>query len=325
MHTVALAVTDGVPVFEVAAACEVFDRERPDLVDPWYDFRVCAPAGTRFGGWFDVATTHGLDELARADTVIVPASRDVHQPPPADLVEAVRAAYDRGARIASACSGAFVLAAAGLLDGRRATTHWMWADLLAATYPDVEVDADVLYIEEGRILTSAGTAAALDLCLHLVRSDHGSTVANELARRLVVPPHRAGGQAQFISTPVTSCGDDSVADAMAWALARLDQPITVTDLAREAGVSPRTLVRRFHDSVGTTPLQWLHAQRVRRAEELLESTDDSVEQVAARSGMGTAATLRRHFSRAAGVPPETYRRTFRLGAPGESAGDRARR
>jgi transcriptional regulator GlxA family with amidase domain len=240
----------------------------------------------------------------------VPWSHDVEQPLPADLVDAVRAAHEAGARIASICTGAFVLAAAGLLDGRRATTHWMHAELLARRHPRVHVDPDVLYIDHGDVLTSAGKAAGLDLCLHLVRLDHGSTVANALARRLVVPPHRDGGQAQFIQAPVPSNGDGGLGGLLNWALERLDEPLTVTDLARAARVSERTLARQFRAATGTTPLRWLLTQRVHRAQELLETTDLGVEQVAARTGLGTAATLRRHFHRTVGVPPDAYRRAF---------------
>jgi transcriptional regulator GlxA family with amidase domain len=310
MHAVALAVAGGQSLLEVAAAFDVFGIDRPALADPWYDFAVCAPAGAQLGGFFRVSTPHGLDRLVTADTVIVPWSHDVERPPPADLVDAVRAAHEAGARIASICTGAFVLAAAGLLDGRRATTHWMHAELLARRHPRVRVDPDVLYIDDGDVLTSAGKAAGLDLCLHLVRLDHGSAVANALARRLVVPPHREGGQAQFIQAPVPSRVDGGLGALLSWAVARLDEPLTVSDLARAARVSERTLTRQFRAATGTTPLRWLLTQRVHRAQELLETTDLGVDQVAARTGLGTAATLRRHFHRALGVPPDAYRRAF---------------
>jgi AraC family transcriptional regulator, transcriptional activator FtrA len=213
--------------------------------------------------------------------------------------------------VVSICTGAFVLAAAGLLDGRRATTHWMHAGLLAERYPRVRVDPEVLYIDEGTVLTAAGKAAGMDLCLHLVRLDHGMAVANDLARRLVVAPHRPGGQAQFIPTPVPNGREHALSDLLPWVIARLDRPLTVEDLACEANMSSRNLARHFNAVTGTTPLQWLLTQRIHRAQELLETTGDSVEQVAARTGMGTAATLRRHFNRVIGVPPDTYRRTFR--------------
>ena len=310
MSVVALAVTDGIPMFELAVPAAVFGVDRPDLVDPWYELMVCSPPNARVGGWFRADTPYGLDELARADTVIVPACHNVIDDPPGELVEAVRAAHEAGARIASICTGAFVLAEAGLLDGRRATTHWMWADLLARRYPKVEVDPGVLYLDEGDILTSAGKAAGLDLCLHMVRSDHGSTIANALARRLVIAPHRPGGQAQFISNPIPAGDEHGLAEVLNWALAHLHEPLTVPDLARRAHMSPRNLTRQFGALVGTTPLQWLLTQRIARAQELLENSDESVDVIAERVGMGSAATLRRHFNRTVGVPPDTYRRTF---------------
>jgi AraC family transcriptional activator FtrA len=313
MRSVALAVHDGITIFEVASVCEVFGVDR-GIADPWYDFTVCGTGTVRVGGWFRVDAPRGLDDLASADTVIVPACRDVDEDPPAALVEAVRAAHDGGARVVSICTGAFVLAAAGLLDGRRATTHWLHAGLLAERYPRVRVDPEVLYIDEGTILTAAGKAAGMDLCLHIVRLDHGMAVANDLARRLVVPPHRPGGQAQFIPTPVPNGREHALSDLLPWAIARLDRPLTVEDLAREANMSSRNLARHFNAVTGTTPLQWLLTQRIHRAQELLETTGDSVELVAARTGMGTAATLRRHFNRVIGVPPDTYRRTFRTGS-----------
>lgn len=313
MSSVALAVREEITILEVATVCEVFGVDR-GLADPWYDFSVCGAKAVRIGGWFHAQNPLGLDTLVTADTVIVPACGHVAEDPPADLVEAVRAAYDNGARVVSICTGAFVLAAAGLLDGRRATTHWMHSDRLAARYPRVRVEPEVLYVDEGRVLTAAGKAAGMDLCLHIVRLDYGMTVANDLARRLVVPPHRPGGQAQFIPAPMSSDRDHALADLLPWALERLDQPLTVEDLAREANMSSRNLARHFNTVAGTTPLQWLLNQRIHRAQELLETTDDSVELVATRTGMGTAATLRRHFNRTIGVPPDTYRRTFRDGS-----------
>jgi AraC family transcriptional activator FtrA len=213
--------------------------------------------------------------------------------------------------VASLCTGAFTLAEAGLLDGRRATTHWAHTELLQSRYPSVTVDPGVLYIDDGDVLTSAGKAAGMDLCLHIVRTDHGTAVANALARTLVVPPHRPGGQAQFIPAAVGHGRSHVLSGVMAWAADRLDQPLSVRDLAREAGMSSRNLARHFHAVTGSSPLRWLHDQRVRRAQELLEVSDLSIEQIAARTGMGTATTLRRHFSQQLGVPPESYRRTFR--------------
>ncbi len=310
MPSVALAGADGTPLFELAAACEVFGADR-GLADTWYDFAVCGPDGAQVGGWLTAGIGHGLAALADADTVIVPSCRDVAEPPPPELVDAVRAAHRAGARVASLCTGAFALAEAGLLDGRRATTLWAHTALLHERYPAVRVDADVLYIDDGDVLTSAGKAAGMDLCLHLVRTDYGTAVANALARSLVVPPHRPGGQAQFIPAPVAHGPDHVLADLLPWALERLEHPLTVRDLARQAGMSSRHLARHFHAVTGVSPLRWLLTQRVRRAQELLEISDLSVEQIASRTGMGTATTLRRHFNQQLGVPPETYRRTFR--------------
>ncbi|MEU6378792.1 helix-turn-helix domain-containing protein [Streptomyces sp. NPDC046909] len=318
MSTVALAVTDGMLHFELSMAYEVFGSLPDGVSVPWYDVTVCGSAAVRVGR-FRLEPDQGLDRLRDADTVIVPGWADVDVDPPAELVDAVRAAHAAGARVASLCTGAFVLAAAGLLDGKRATTHWAHTDVLAARHPRVEVDPDVLYVDNGSVLTSAGKAAAMDLCLHLVRLDHGSAVANVAARRLVVPPHRAGGQAQFVATPVPARDDHPLGDLFPWVVARLDQPLTVEDLAREARMSSRHLGRHFRAATGTTPLQWLLTQRIRRAQELLEATDDSVDAIATATGMGTATTLRRHFNRTVGVPPDTYRRTFRARAQPDPA------
>lgn len=314
MTTVALAATDGMLHFELAIAYEVFGSDLSHLTGSWYDLAVCGSAAVRVG-MFRLEPEHGLDHLARADTVIVPGWADVDVNPPADLVEAVRAAHEAGARVASLCTGAFVLAAAGLLDGHRATTHWAHTDLLAARHPLVEVDPDVLYVDNGSVLTSAGKAAAMDLCLHLVRSDYGSAVANTVARRLVVPPHRAGGQAQFVTAPVPAQDDHPLGGLLPWVTERLDRPLTVEDLARQASMSSRNLARHFRTATGTTPLRWLLTQRIRRAQELLERTDDGIDAIAEATGMGTAATLRRHFNSTVGVPPDAYRRTFRAQAP----------
>ncbi|MFE5753752.1 helix-turn-helix domain-containing protein [Streptomyces massasporeus] len=310
MTTVALAATDGMLHFELSLAHEVFAAAPDGVTAPWYDLTVCGPAAVQVGR-FRLEPDAGLDRLRQADTVIVPGWSDVDEEPPAHLVDAVREAHAAGARVASLCTGAFILAAAGLLDGRRATTHWAHTDVLAARHPRVEVDPDVLYVDNGSVLTSAGKAAAMDLCLHLVRLDLGSSVANAVARRLVVPPHRAGGQAQFVTAPVPERDDHPLAALFPWIIERLDQPLTVEDLARRAGMSSRHLGRHFRAVTGTTPLQWLLTQRIRHAQELLEKTDDGVDTIAAATGMGTATTLRRHFNRTVGVPPDAYRRTFR--------------
>jgi len=309
MHTVALATAGHLLHFELGIAYEIFGNP-PLGADEWYDVRLCGPGSVRVGP-FTVEPDDNLAFLAQADTVIVPALADVDEPPAPEVVDAVRSAYESGARIASLCTGAFVLGAAGLLDGRRATTHWGHADALSARYPAATVDPDVLYTDNGNVLTAAGKAAAVDLCLHLIHLDHGATVANTIARRLVVPPHRAGGQAQFVSTPVPVSGDHTLAELLAWAQERLDQPLTVTDLARRANTSPRHLGRQFRAVTGQTPLQWLLTQRVRRAQQLLEATNHSIEAVATATGLGTATTLRRQFKRVVGIPPNTYRTSFR--------------
>ncbi|MEU4689264.1 helix-turn-helix domain-containing protein [Actinoplanes sp. NPDC023714] len=310
MTVIGLAATEGMLHFELAMTFEIFARDPSGLADPWYDLRVCGPGPVR-AGRFLIEPDAGLDHLADAGTVIVPAIEDVDAPIDPRLVDAVRRAHRAGARLVSLCTGAFVLAEAGLLDGLTATTHWAHTAALAARYPAVHVDPDVLYVDNGTVLASAGKAAAIDLCLHLIRRDHGSTVANAVARRLVVPPHRAGGQAQFVATPVPDREDHPLVALLPWAMERLDQPLTVEDLARQARMSSRNLARHFHAVTGTTPLQWLSAQRIRRAQELLENTGDSIDRIAAAAGMGTATTLRRHFHRTVGVAPDTYRRTFR--------------
>ena len=313
-HVLAAVVFDGVSPFEFAVACEVFGIDRSaDVGAPWYRFKVCSaePGPVRAKTGFTMQTPFGLEALSRADTILVPAGDGEDNQP---LLEALRRAHRRGARIMSVCTGAFVLAAAGLLDGRRATTHWMHAAELARRYPLVKVDPDVLYVDDGDILTSAGTAAGIDLCLHVVRLDYGAEVANIVARRMVVPPHRDGGQAQFVAQPVPAmAATDPFAEALAWALMNLDLDLSVGDWAARSAMSPRTFARRFGEIYGTTPHQWLLRQRVLLAERLLETTDLAVEQVAARCGMGTAANLRQHFQRIVRNTPQGYRRCFRQG------------
>lgn len=313
MPRVALALHGSAMLYETAIASEIFGVDRSDLAPTgeWYDLVVATPDGAPHA-WLPNLPTASYAEIARADSVVVPSTDDLDTNPDPELVEALRVAHGRGVRVASLCTGAFVLAAAGLLDGRVATTHWMHADDLARRYPEVDVRSDVLYVDEGDVLTSAGKTAALDLCLHLVRRDLGATAANAVARRLIVPAHRSGGQAQFITPPAEPRNPDGLAPTLQWARTRLDQPITVRDLAGHAGLSTRQLARRMHAELQAGPLDWLHQQRVTRAQELLESTDASVEQIAAGCGMGTAATLRRHFHRVVGVSPTAYRATFRL-------------
>ncbi|TYK47007.1 helix-turn-helix domain-containing protein [Actinomadura decatromicini] len=309
-HRLAVAVTDGVPIFELAIPCEVFGYERPGLAESWYDFRLCAPAGTRTAAGFAPHADAGLEALAEADTVVIPACANLLDDQPPDLVEAVREAHRNGARMVSLCTGAFVLAAAGILDGRPATTHWMHAGQLAARYPKVQVDPSVLYIDDGDVLTSAGTAAGLDLCLHVVRADHGAAVASALAKRLVMPAHRPGGQAQYIEAATAVRNTDDLGPLLDWARERLHEPLTVAALARRAGMTPRTLIRRFHAATGTTPMAWLRGIRIDYARELLETTALPVDRIAERSGLGSPANLRHHFTRVVGVPPTAYRRAF---------------
>ncbi|MBW8481821.1 helix-turn-helix domain-containing protein [Actinomadura parmotrematis] len=315
-RTVSVLAFDGMAPFELGSVVEVFGRPRPELGVPWYDLRVCSRerGPLRAVGGFTLATEHGLDAFAAADTVMVVAVPDVRGDVHPDVVAALREAHARGARIVSICSGAFALAAAGLLDGREAATHWRYADLLQRRHPAVRVRPDVLYVDGGDVLTGAGSAAGLDLCLHLVRTDHGARVANSVARRLVIPPHRDGGQAQFVEAPIAAPGtDDAVARAMDWALAHLAEPITVAALARAARTSERTFLRHFHRQTGTSPLRWVIAQRVGASLALLEDGALPVEEVGAAVGFESPATFRHHFGRAMRTSPSAYRRTFRAG------------
>jgi AraC family transcriptional regulator, transcriptional activator FtrA len=317
MHTIAIPVIPGLSMFELAIPCEVFEPGREDFPVPWwYELRLCAvqdePARTAEGLLFD--SPLGLDELSKADTVIIPGCTSTKDEAPPALLQALRAAYHRGARIASICAGAFTLAAAGLLDGRTVTTHWMHAAELTRRWPAVRVEPNVLYTDDGQILTSAGSAAGLDLCLHIVSADHGTRIANALARRLVVPPHREGGQAQYIEQPVPASPPQSLGASLDWAREHLELPLTVEALARQAMMSPRTYARRFRETTGTTPLQWLCAERVRRAQDLLENTDDTIERIATLCGFGSAHQMRTHFTRINRVTPQVYQRTFRARA-----------
>lgn len=300
-------------LFELAVPCGVFGvAEHVDLVPDWYELTVCGTTGGqhRATGGLLVTAPVGLEAMATADLVIVPANIMADYEPQPELLDALRAAHARGARIASLCTGAFVLADAGLLDGRTATTHWMYADELRRRHPKVTVDEHPLYVDDGTVLTSAGTAAGLDLCLHIVRTDFGAAVAAEVGRRMVVAPHREGGQAQYIPAPVAAQAD-GFAPVLEWAVRNLDRPLTMAELAARAGMSLRTFGRHFAERVGATPLNWLNQQRLARARELLETTDLPVETVAQRSGLGTGSGLRQHFQRAFGTTPAAYRRTFR--------------
>ena len=323
MHVVAAPVTDHAPLFELSTIVEIFGASRgASMGIPWYDLRICAAEDgpVRLGEWATLDTPYGLEALEEADTVLVPPPHDSRRTFPPALLEALRRAHARGARIASICTGAFVLAEAGLLDGRPAITHWDSLDELARRHPSVAVQPAVLYVDDGDVLTSAGSAAGLDLCLHLVRLDHGSRVAGMAARWSVVPPHRDGGQAQFVPTPVPEPTATPFGAWLDWARERLDEPVEVREWAEAVGTSPRTFARRFRDGTGETPVQWLAAERVRRAQELLEGTDLPIEAVAARCGFATAAGLRKHFCRRLGATPQQYRRTFRSGHEERAAG-----
>ncbi|WP_103963831.1 helix-turn-helix domain-containing protein [Nonomuraea solani] len=312
-HGVAVLAFEGMAPFELGCVVEFFGLPRPELDVPWYDLRVCAETlePLRVVGGFTLQAAHGLDVLAGSDTVIVPGVADVRGPVSGALVSALRAAHARGARMVSICSGAFALAAAGLLDGREVTTHWKYADLLQERFPAVRVNPSVLYVDGGDVLTSAGSAAGLDLLVHLVRSDHGPNVANAVARRLVIPPHREGGQAQFIQAAVTPVeDDDAVARAMAWALEHLAEPLSVADLAGVAHMSERSFIRHFKRQTGTSPLRWVISQRVAASLAMLESTAAPVEEIGASVGFESPVTFRHHFTRAMRTSPSAYRKAF---------------
>jgi AraC family transcriptional activator FtrA len=308
---------DGLCAFEFSCAAEVFGLPRPELGPGWYRFETSAPRGRKVSGQYGISVRvdGGLDRLVAAGTIVVPGWQGIHVPVPQSVIDALRAAHARGARLLSICSGSFVLAAAGLLDGRRATTHWRYADELRRRYPQIQVDPDVLYVDEGEILTSAGSAAGLDLCLHLVRRDYGPAVANQVARRLVIPPHRDGGQAQFLQRPVDALERGSLSALMDKMRRRLGEPLRIAELAQLAAMSERTFMRRFQAATGMSPADWITRMRVDRARELLESTALSVDLIAARTGLGTSTTLRHHFRRKVGVSPVEYRRRFSQALP----------
>jgi transcriptional regulator GlxA family with amidase domain len=313
LHRVRVLVDDGVSPFEFATACEVFGLDRSD-VGLEFDFRVCSPGGApvRASTGFAIVADHRLDALQDADLVVVPAL-GLDYRPSAELVSELRGVLGRGGRVVSLCSGAFVLARAGLLDGRRATTHWKYVGRFAEEFPDIALVPDVLFVEDGPVLTSAGTAAGIDLCLHLVRQAFGGRAANGIARRMVVPPQREGGQAQFVTSPVREPAGGSLAPVLDWIAANLRDEVTVAAMARRASMSERTFARRFRDETGTTPHHWVLVQRVAHAERLLEAGQHSIEEVAEESGFGSATMLRHHFRRVRGTSPTQYRRTFGCG------------
>ncbi|WP_405386328.1 helix-turn-helix domain-containing protein [Streptomyces sp. NBC_01102] len=315
-HVVAVLAFDGMAPFELGVVVEVFGLSRPELGDlPWYELRVCAEEpgrDLRAVGGFTLRAGHGLDALTTADTVIVPGVAKAGAEVSPALVEALLRAHARGARLVSICSGAFALAATGLLEGRRAATHWRYARALAERHPGIEVDPDVLYVDNGDVLTSAGSAAGIDLCLYLVRADHGAAVANTVARRFVVPPHREGGQAQFIEAAVGEIGseDDGVTQSMDWALRHLHTPLSVPALARAARMSERSYLRHFARRNGVSPMRWVITQRVAASLPLLESGEGTVDEVAAAVGFDSTGTYRHHFTRQMRTTPTAYRKTF---------------
>ncbi|MCK2239428.1 MULTISPECIES: GlxA family transcriptional regulator [unclassified Crossiella] len=312
MHRVVALVRPPQSTFELGCAAQVFGIERLG-VPTRYAFGVCTehpgPVATYAG--YDMLVTDGLAALDAADTVLLPGWLPATEPPSAEVVRALRRAHARGARLVSICSGAFALAHAGLLDGRRASTHWALAADLAARFPRVEVDADVLYVDHGDVATSAGAGAGIDLCLHLVRRDHGARYAAHIARTMVMPPHREGGQAQYSAPAHPAQIEDTLAPLLEWALGRLGEPVTVAGLAAHAGLSTRTLARRFADQLGVSPGQWLLARRIAAAQDLLESGDLPLDAIARRVGLSSATNLRRRFAGALGTTPGAYRRTFR--------------
>ena len=314
MHVVAVVAYPTVVPFDLATACEVFGRARLPGGAPAYQVSVCGVSRTVDAGLFEMRMRRGLSDVVRADTIILPGVADVGRPVSRALVSALRAAAARGKRIASICSGAFVLAATGLLDGKRATTHWLATAELARRYPAIQVDPDVLYVDNGQLLSSAGAAAGLDLCLHLVRRDHGASVAADAARISVMPLERHGGQSQFIVHEPPAGDGQSLEPVLRWLERNLGRPLRLGEIARRAGMSTRTLSRRFHEQIGCTPAQWVARARVCRAQQLLEETRHSVERVAAEVGFQSGATFRDRFRRVVGTSPPRYRSTYHVAA-----------
>ncbi|MFL9910931.1 transcriptional regulator FtrA [Paraburkholderia sp. RL17-337-BIB-A] len=322
-HLVVALAYDRLCTFEFGCVTELFALERPELGVDWYRFAVCAsePGPIRAAGGITVAAPYTLKLLDRADTIVIPGWRDADELPPEPLLKKIRAAYARGARLCSICSGVFVLAASGVLDGKTVTTHWRYADKLQQRYPQLHVQPDALYVDESQIITSAGSAAGLDMLLHLVRRDHGSAVANRVAQRLVVAPHREGGQAQFVPRPMPQDGGGRLAKLMDWVRRHPALPHTLRSLAEWAAMSPRTLQRQFHDATGMAPYEWLVRERVAIARELLEApTPLPVSRVAELAGFGSEESLRRHFRRIALTSPGAYRKKFGVQAGVQTAG-----
>lgn len=312
LKTVAVVVYDGVEPFELGVLCEAWGVDRRDSGVPSIDFTICTPVPGRVStslGGVDLDVSADLSAAAQADLVCLPAM-PLDQPVPAKVLMALRAAHDRGARLLSVCSGAFVLGEAGLLDGRACATHWCHVDVLQQRFPKAQVTCDVLYVEDGPIVTSAGSAAGLDACLHLLRKEFGAGIAATVARRMVVAPHRDGGQAQFIDSPIAETTADTLQPVLEWMGAHVSQDLSVEDLAARALMSPRTFARRFKAETGTTPYHWITNQRVMLAERMLEETDETIERIASRSGFGNATAFRHHFARLRGTSPQRYRRNF---------------
>ncbi len=310
-HRVVALCLDGLVAFDLTAPAQAFGLAAAADGSPHYEFSTCSIDGgpVRTTSGFAITPEAGLRALGRADTVVVPAYAAILAPPPEPALAALRHAHERGARVLSVCTGSFALAHAGLLDGRRAATHWAWAEEMSRRFPAVAVDAAALFVDEGRVLTSAGLSAGIDLSLHVVRKDHGAACGERVARHMVAPPHREGGQAQFIERPPAP-GAGSLEPTRQWAGERLERPLDVAAMASHAGVSPRTFARRFREETGTTPLQWLLGRRVLEARRLLEESELPVETIAWRCGFGTAASLRDHFRRATATTPTAYRRAF---------------
>jgi AraC family transcriptional activator FtrA len=311
-HRVVVLVDQGSNPFELGVATELFGLRRPELDRPWYSFSLCAavPSVRMHLGMFTLSGVAGMEAADSADTLIVPNRPDPLNVASPVVLEAIARAAARGARLVSFCTGAFTLADAGVLDGKRATTHWRWADEFVHRYPQVTLEPDVLFVDDGNVLTAAGSAAALDLGLHLIRLDHGAEIANAVSRRLVFSGHRDGGQRQFVQRPVPAVADTSLAPVLAWARERLDRPLTVGDLASRAAASAATLHRRFQAELGTTPLAWLTLERVTLACRLIERGELQLDRVAGASGLGTAANLRAQVRRHTGLSPSAYRRRF---------------
>jgi len=311
-HLVVVLAYDRLCTFEFGCAVELFALERPELGVDWYDFAVCAiePGPIRAAGGITLAAPFAPELLEKADTIVIPGWRDADEAPPPAILDQLRAAHARGARLCSICSGVFLLAAAGLLDGRRATTHWRYTERLARRYPSIDVQPDDLYVDAGQVITSAGSAAGLDMLLHLVRRDYGARIGNLVAQRLVVPVHREGGQAQYLPRPMAHDEQGRLSKLMDWVRAHPSQAHTVASMARRAAMSPRTLQRQFQEATGQGPVEWLIRERIAIVKDLLETADLPLAQVAERAGFGSEESLRHHFRRLAATTPGAYRRQF---------------